>query len=404
VDSRTGITDAGGICTIHLPDILVLLFTSNDASVHGVIEVLKRARSQQSHLPFDRRRLLALPVPARDESQTELKKATEWKRTFAVRLAEAYKDWLPREKSALDALEVLRIPHVPYWSFGEPLPVVEEGTSAPTSLGFAYQTLARFVATKLDWNKALAGQLLAAPVAALERDWDHEWMETQRTRAIQGLRKAGWTAFMEIRFSSPNAVITQSQDELLSAAKLAAVHTFGWPIGVVLDREEYRPRPTAEGILAEITTEHSYDFWALSKRLDFYTLISLFEDSRSTGVIFIDTRIVRTTEALLYCARLYRGLGAEGNTSVRFAVEYGGLKGRRLVMASQARLWPGEDTNTDEDRVETEVTFLLDSLDDQLVDMVERLCAPLFMVFNFVRVDRSIYAEIVNNFREGKII
>jgi cellulose biosynthesis protein BcsQ len=62
IDSRTGITDIGGICTIHLPDVLVLLFTTTESSVDGVIEVMKTAREQQTKLPFDRRRLLALPV------------------------------------------------------------------------------------------------------------------------------------------------------------------------------------------------------------------------------------------------------------------------------------------------------------------------------------------------------
>jgi MinD-like ATPase involved in chromosome partitioning or flagellar assembly len=50
VDSRTGITDIGGICTIHLPDILVLLFTATDPSVDGVIDVLKRSRFEQAKL------------------------------------------------------------------------------------------------------------------------------------------------------------------------------------------------------------------------------------------------------------------------------------------------------------------------------------------------------------------
>src|SRR5205807_1238780 len=32
IDSRTGITDIGGICTIQLPDVLVSLFTATDQS------------------------------------------------------------------------------------------------------------------------------------------------------------------------------------------------------------------------------------------------------------------------------------------------------------------------------------------------------------------------------------
>lgn len=404
IDSRTGITDIGGICTIYLPDILVLLFTSTDPAVNGVIEVLKRARLEQSRIPFDRHRLIALPVPARDESRTEHEKATQWKRVFAERLAECYKDWLPTEKSAHEALELLRIPYIPYWSFGEPLPVVEEGTTDPMSLGFAYQVLARLVAANLDWNKALSGEFLPAPVTRSEREWNQPWLENQRNKARQGLEKAGWKGFTEIRFYSPNSVISRMQDDLLKAAKLASIHTFGWPIGVALDRDEFRPRPTAEGIFAEVTTEHSYDYWALTKQLEFYTLMSLFEDWRGKNAIFVDTQIVRTTEALLYCAGLYRRLGAEENTLISFGLRHRGLKGRALTVASTQRTWHGTDENAYEDQVETEVEFLLGTLETQLVDLVERLCIPLFLVFNFARVDRSIYNEIVNNFRQGKIV
>lgn len=47
VDSRTGLTDAGGICTVLLPDILVLAFTANDQSLEGglaFIDAVQRER------------------------------------------------------------------------------------------------------------------------------------------------------------------------------------------------------------------------------------------------------------------------------------------------------------------------------------------------------------------------
>ena len=70
IDSRTGITDIGGICTIHLPDVLVAFFTANYLSLDGVADVLQRARRGHSRLPVDRRRLLIIPVPSRDETDS----------------------------------------------------------------------------------------------------------------------------------------------------------------------------------------------------------------------------------------------------------------------------------------------------------------------------------------------
>jgi hypothetical protein len=43
VDSRTGITDIGGICTIQLPDILALVFTATEQSLLGVVDVAGKA-------------------------------------------------------------------------------------------------------------------------------------------------------------------------------------------------------------------------------------------------------------------------------------------------------------------------------------------------------------------------
>jgi hypothetical protein len=51
VDSRTGVTDIGGICTVHLADVLVLLFTTTESSMEGAMEILERARKAQGRLP-----------------------------------------------------------------------------------------------------------------------------------------------------------------------------------------------------------------------------------------------------------------------------------------------------------------------------------------------------------------
>ncbi len=62
VDSRTGLTDVGGICTLHLPDLVVMVFGLNEQNVHGVAAVAKTIReSELSHLP--QIHYVASPVP-----------------------------------------------------------------------------------------------------------------------------------------------------------------------------------------------------------------------------------------------------------------------------------------------------------------------------------------------------
>jgi tetratricopeptide (TPR) repeat protein/cellulose biosynthesis protein BcsQ len=157
VDSRTGYTDIGGICTIYLPDVLVTMFTTSWQSLRGVLSVVRRARDARDGLPFDRGHLYAVPVPGRDESRVEYEGAQEWRRVYATELAELYRDFLPTGTGAADALELLRIPYVPFWSFGERLPVVQEGTRDPSSISYYFAVLARLLASGLRWEQAVGG-------------------------------------------------------------------------------------------------------------------------------------------------------------------------------------------------------------------------------------------------------
>lgn len=60
VDSRTGLTDVGGVCTLHLPDLVVLLFALNEQNLQGtasVARVLRDSDKAPQLLP------VATPVP-----------------------------------------------------------------------------------------------------------------------------------------------------------------------------------------------------------------------------------------------------------------------------------------------------------------------------------------------------
>ena len=156
IDSRTGITDIGGICTIYLPDILVALFTANHQSVEGVADVIRRARRARSKLPSDRGALTCVPVPARDESRNEYEQSLEWRDRYERTLGSFYADFLPRDISASDALTVLRIPNVPYWSFGERLPVLTESPQDGNVITYYYAILAKLLTSDLSWRDSVA--------------------------------------------------------------------------------------------------------------------------------------------------------------------------------------------------------------------------------------------------------
>jgi hypothetical protein len=190
---------------------------------------------------------------------------------------------------------------------------------------------------------------------------------------------------------------------LLDAAEGAAIHTFGWPIGVVIHRDEYAPRPTTDGIVAEVSVpRQSYDFWSLRTNGDYYLLQSLFEDQRTTASLFADTRVVRVTESLLFCARLYSRLGVNRSSVVHVGIRHGGLKGRHLRTANPLRFL-ALDRTTVETRVDFELSATLAELEDDLVSYVKRVCDPLFMVFDFFELSEGVYRDLVDGFVAGQV-
>jgi MinD-like ATPase involved in chromosome partitioning or flagellar assembly len=62
IDSRTGVSDVSGICTVKMPDRLVIGFTLNAQSVEGSVQVARSISTQRTSEP-----IRILPVPMRVE-------------------------------------------------------------------------------------------------------------------------------------------------------------------------------------------------------------------------------------------------------------------------------------------------------------------------------------------------
>ena len=150
IDSRTGITDIGGVCTIQLPDILLLLFTATDQAVEGVAKVAKRAYEAQKNLLSDRLRLISIPIASRFDSKEEFKLSQKWLNIFAKKLGAIYSNWLPTSIEPIQVLEATRIPYSTYFSFGEKLPVVEQSRRDSGGLTFAYENISALIANDME--------------------------------------------------------------------------------------------------------------------------------------------------------------------------------------------------------------------------------------------------------------
>jgi len=150
IDSRTGITDIGGICTIQLPDMLILFFTATDQSLNGVIDVANKAATARQRLPIERLGLTSIPIPSRFDTSEEFNISKEWLDRFASKLSDIYDFWLPEFVNKHNILKITKIPYVPYFSFGEKLSILEDGTKDPFSLGYAFENLAALIANNLE--------------------------------------------------------------------------------------------------------------------------------------------------------------------------------------------------------------------------------------------------------------
>jgi hypothetical protein len=231
-----------------------------------------------------------------------------------------------------------------------------------------------------------------------------EWFQAQHTTATEGLTKLSQlTGAMEVRFGLHSG-LNKSQMELLSAVRASQIITFGWPIAAFLEEtREYRPRPFGDGIRAELPAPASdrYDYWAVRKNGDFYLLQSLFEDSRERNALFFNTRIVRVTEALMFAGKLYTRLGAAADAKISARFTHSGLAGRTLKSSSPNRQL-SVDRKSHEQVSETETVIVLGDIKSALVDEVRRVCAPMFMLFDFMEFAPEVYEDIVRRFEKGE--
>ncbi|RSU55548.1 KGGVGR-motif variant AAA ATPase [Sphingobium yanoikuyae] len=154
IDSRTGVSDIGGICTILLPDALIMLFTANRQSIDGTIAVARLARQAQERLPVERARLQVVPLLSRDDRRTEYEQSERWRGIVAEAMGDFFSEWVSEGVSPLRVLSRLYLPQIAFWSFGERLPVIERPAELddPGTLGAAYSLLAKLVDLDLNWR------------------------------------------------------------------------------------------------------------------------------------------------------------------------------------------------------------------------------------------------------------
>ena len=197
IDSRTGLTDFGGVCIIQMPDVVVAVFAPNDQNVDGIADVLAKAQEGRQRLAYDRMPLLIMPLPSRFDGRAEVEEAQEWLSKIELKLGKLYDDWLPRGVSVRRVLELTKIPYVALFSYGEKLPVLTHGTTDPDGLGYYYERVANLIArefqdvemvfpledtpaaraiTRVGATEGVRRRIENAASVWQENDGDHSWL------------------------------------------------------------------------------------------------------------------------------------------------------------------------------------------------------------------------------------
>ncbi|MFC6014991.1 FxSxx-COOH system tetratricopeptide repeat protein [Plantactinospora solaniradicis] len=168
IDSRTGLSDSAGICTVLLPDTVLNCFTLSTQSIDGAVAVARSIRNLRANEPV---RILPVPMRVEDGEQSKL----EAGRDYAwLRFAPFLEHLSPDDQARYWA--DVEIPYKLFYAYEEILAVFGDRARQPTTLLAAYERLATVV-----------GGDLVRPLAPLEEGTRRHWLtrfERTRPRAM----------------------------------------------------------------------------------------------------------------------------------------------------------------------------------------------------------------------------
>ncbi|MBD2501579.1 WD40 domain-containing protein [Anabaena azotica] len=202
IDSRTGITEMGGVCTHHLADVVVMFVTTQDQSIYGVHKVAKSLTNPELIKKRDNRKISLIFVPSRVnifEKESLDAFQDEFENLFGIE-QEVFNNSLLkfRERAFID----LKIPYIAYYDYKEKLAVEENRKASSADLRKAYKNLA-YTLSQLaprehplhqkfseDANKISTQEQVSHPIA--KQDWERAPDTSRffgREKEIETLRK-----------------------------------------------------------------------------------------------------------------------------------------------------------------------------------------------------------------------
>lgn len=177
IDSRTGVTDTSGICTMLMPEKLVAVFTPNRQSLLGVLQLLERATNYRRR-SADLRPLMIYPLPSRIDLEEVTGRSSHWRfgkqeegipgyqPLFEKLFAQVY--GLPQ--CNLDPyFKEVKIQHSSSYAYGEDVAVLVETTEDRLSLSSSYEVFAqRLIEPAAPWEETDTSEIQAEVEKVIE--------------------------------------------------------------------------------------------------------------------------------------------------------------------------------------------------------------------------------------------
>ncbi|NOK14562.1 KGGVGR-motif variant AAA ATPase [Corallococcus exercitus] len=206
VDSRTGLTDIGSICTMLLPEKLVLVFAPNLQSLQGALEVGREAVLLRQR-SADLRPLPLFPLMSRME-EGEQESLEQWAQDAQEEFEALFRELYGLELCDLgEYFNFARIPHRSYYAYGERVAAEDQPQIQTTSLAQAYS---QFIECLRFDNpnevKNLQGQKIEEGL--LEKLDDEESLKSLVARRPDDLRaRVLYANFLQVKGRFADAVV-----------------------------------------------------------------------------------------------------------------------------------------------------------------------------------------------------
>jgi len=220
------------------------------------------------------------------------------------------------------------------------------------------------------------------------------WIEDERKKAKGMFKRNG---FLEVIFRPLVNINKKNVIELKEIAERITCNN-GWPIGVVLHKDSYGPKPDELGIRSIYPQQDLFDYWILRKDGGFYFFRNLTDNgSREKMMLFWDEVVAQLSEIFLYCSRLYKEFGLNKMEKIRIAINYSGLNGRKIGVFDPNKL-PPQHRYCNTDFVSYERDVNLQDMDSDFEDLIYEVFSNLISHFDYMQISKDGISGYIKTF------